>query len=82
MRALATLPVLTLEGIPADMGIEYGKTMSSLISINLDDYLKRFRDVAHLSDADVRRWGEVYRKATHQYKASIGEMLEGVAAGS
>jgi isopenicillin-N N-acyltransferase like protein len=82
MRELATLPVLTLEGAPADMGIEYGKTMSSLISTNLDDYLKRFRDVAHLSDADVRRWGEVYRKATHQYKASIGEMLEGVAAGS
>ena len=31
MRELATLPVLTLEGALADMGIEYGKTMSSLI---------------------------------------------------
>ena len=62
MRALATLPVLTLEGTPADMGIEYGKAMSSLISPNLDDYLRRFRDVARLSDEDVTRWGEVYAR--------------------
>jgi len=64
------------------MGVEYGRSVTDLIHLNLDDYLRRFRDLAKLSEAEVLRWGETFRKVTHQYKASIGEMLEGVAEGS
>jgi hypothetical protein len=82
MNRAATLPLLSLRGTSGEMGIEYGKAVSSLIELNLEDYLQRFRDVVGLSDAEVLRWGETFRKVTRDYKASIGEMLEGIAEGS
>jgi isopenicillin-N N-acyltransferase like protein len=64
------------------MGLGYGRAVPDLIERNLEDYLRRFRDVVGLSDAEVLRWGETFRKVTHDYKPSIGEMLEGIAEGS
>ena len=82
MNRVATLPLLVLRGTSGEMGIEYGKAASSLIERNLEDYLRRFRDVIGLSDAEVLRWGETFRDVTRAYKPSIADMIEGVAEGS
>jgi len=82
MDRLATLPVLALSGTHGEMGVEYGRVVSELISRNLEEYLRRFGDVLGLSGAEVLRWGGIYRGVTHGYSASIGEMLEGIAEGS
>jgi isopenicillin-N N-acyltransferase-like protein len=82
MDRLATLPVVALSGTHGEMGVAYGSVVPELISRNLEDYLRRFRDVLGLSDPEVLRWGGIYRGVTHAYSASIGEMLEGIAEGS
>lgn len=82
MHIIATLPLLYLRGNHGEMGIEYGRTVPELINRNLEDYLRRFRNVIGIPDAEVLRWGETFRKVTHSYKTSIAEMLEGLAEGS
>lgn len=79
---ISALPVLSLHGSHHEMGYRYGEEMRVLIERNLEDYLRRFRNVIRLSDAEVVRWGDTFRKVTHSYKASIAEMLEGIAEGS
>lgn len=79
---VATLPLLALSGTHGEMGLEYGKALPDLIGRNLEDYLRRFRDVVGISDAEVLRWGETFRRVTHNYKRSIAEMLEAIAEGS
>lgn len=82
MDTVSTLPLLSLQGSSGEMGVNYGHSIPELISRNLEDYLRRFRDVVGISDAEVLSWGNTFRRVTRNYKASIAEMLEGVADGS
>ncbi|MDQ0189359.1 hypothetical protein JI721_16825 [Alicyclobacillus cycloheptanicus] len=64
------------------MGVTYGKQMREMISKNLEDYLRRFRDVVGLTNAEVLSIGEAFRSLTYGYNAGIGEMLDGIGEGA
>lgn len=80
--AIECLPVVRVEGSYGEMGVAYGRRMAELVDRNLQDYLRRFRDVAGLGDADVRRWGDTYRSVARGYDPSIEAMLTGIADGA
>lgn len=76
------MPVVFVQGSYGEMGIACGRQVAELIDRNVQDYLRRFRDVAGLTDAEVREWGSRYRMAALGYDSSIEAMLSGVAEGS
>lgn len=79
---ISALPVLDLRGTHGEMGIHYGKEMKDLIELNLEDYLRRFRDVSGLADSEVRGWGQTYRTVVQRYDLRIAEMLDGLSEGA
>lgn len=76
------LPLLSLRGSYGQMGTAYGRRVSELIEQNVADYLARFRNLAGLTDSEVREYGERYRRIARDYSADIADMLDGVAEGS
>lgn len=76
------MPVLFVEGSYGEMGVAYGHRMAELIHRNMEDYQRRFRDVAGLTDAQVREWGNRYRAVAHSYNPAIADMLTGMAEGA
>ena len=79
---MAGVPLVFLEGSYGDMGVVYGRRLAEMVDRNLRDYLRRFREVAGLSDAEVRRNGERYRVIAAGYSPAVEEMLSGIAEGS
>lgn len=76
------IPVVAVAGSYGDMGVAYGRQMAGLIGRNLEDYSRRFREVADLPDTQVRAWGSRYRAVARRYDPSIEAMLSGVAEGA
>ncbi|MGW4802210.1 hypothetical protein ACWEPC_58335, partial [Nonomuraea sp. NPDC004297] len=74
--------LIAVEGTYEEMGAELGRRTSELVERSLRTYLRRFRDDAGLSDADVLRWGATYLDVARTYDARIAAMLEGLAAGA
>ncbi|MFZ0214691.1 MAG: C45 family peptidase [Candidatus Dormiibacterota bacterium] len=79
---VTAMPLLRLEGTYGEMGYAYGQAMRDLVHRNLEDYLRRFRDVAGLGDSEVRGWGACYRKVARSYDRSIETMLSALAEGA
>lgn len=75
-------PLIAVEGSYQEMGAELGARTKDLVAENLQIYLRRFRDEARLSDADVLRWGSTYQQVAHDYDPAIAAMLEGLAEGA
>ncbi len=75
-------PLIAVEGSYGEMGAELGRRTRGLVEQSLATYLRRFRDQARLSDADVLRWGATYLDVARGYDRSIAEMLEGLAEGA
>lgn len=76
------IPLISVQGTPADMGTEYGSRAAGLVAGNLDDYLRRFRDQLGLDLAGVERTGSGYRRLTAEYNPRVAAMLDGVADGA
>ncbi|MFB4283089.1 MULTISPECIES: C45 family autoproteolytic acyltransferase/hydolase [unclassified Nonomuraea] len=74
--------LIAVEGTYEEMGAELGRRTSELVARSVETYLRRFRDQAGLTGADVRRWGATYLDVARGYDASIAAMLEGLAAGA
>ncbi len=79
---VTALPVVRLEGSYGEMGLAYGRRLAPLVDQNLQDYLRRFREVAGLGDDQVRAWGERYRRVAEAYDPRIRTMLDAVAEGA
>lgn len=79
---VTALPVVRLEGSYGEMGLAYGRRLGPLVDRNLQDYLRRFRDVAGLGEDQVRAWGERYRRVAEAYDPRIRTMLDGLAEGA
>lgn len=75
-------PLIAVEGTYQEMGAELGRRTSDLVERSLGTYVRRFRDDAGLSDADVLRWGAIYLDVARSYDPNIAAMLEGLAEGS
>ncbi|NUO96679.1 MAG: hypothetical protein HOV96_27995 [Nonomuraea sp.] len=75
-------PLIAVEGTYEEMGAELGRLTGDLVARSVETYLRRFRDKAGLSPADVRRWGLTYLDVARDYDESIAAMLEGLAAGA
>jgi isopenicillin-N N-acyltransferase like protein len=76
------LPLISVDGPPAECGAAYGRRAADLIAANIAAYADRFAVRAGLTTATVRRAGAAFRAATHAYQPRIGAMLDGVAAGA
>lgn len=79
---VTALPVVRLEGSYGEMGLAYGRRLADLIDRNLQDYLRRFREVAGLGADEVRDWGRRYRDVAQVYDPSIRTMLDALAEGA
>lgn len=79
---ISEMPMVAVSGSYGEMGVAYGRQMAGLIARNVEDYARRFRDVAGLPEPQVRAWGNRYRAAARGYDASIEAMLAGVAEGA
>lgn len=75
-------PLIAVEGSYQQMGAELGARTRDLVAENVYVYLRRFRDDAGLSDADVMRWGSTYWHVAQTYDPAIAAMLEGLAGGA
>jgi isopenicillin-N N-acyltransferase-like protein len=75
-------PLIAVEGTYEEMGAELGSRTRELVERSLATYLRRFRDDAGLSDADVLRWGGIYHEVARSYDPRIAAMLEGLAEGA
>ncbi|WP_406319522.1 C45 family peptidase [Streptosporangium sp. NBC_01639] len=75
-------PLIAVEGTYREMGAELGRRTGDLVERSIQTYLRRFRDGAGLSDADVLRWGATYLGVAREYDTRIAEMLEGLAEGA
>jgi isopenicillin-N N-acyltransferase like protein len=75
-------PLIAVQGTYEEMGAELGRRTGHLVERSLDTYLRRFRDQAGLSAADVLRWGATYLEVARSYDGRIAAMLEGLAAGA
>ncbi len=76
------LPVIAVEGGPAECGRAYGTVAAELISQNLELYRRRFAVQAGLDGAQVRRAGAGFRQVTRQWVPQIATMLDAVADGA
>ena len=76
------VPLIRVQGTPAECGHGYGSAARDLIVANLDFYLRRFRDEAGLSTAAVRAAGLAFRTATLRHHPRVAELLDGVADGA
>lgn len=76
------LPLIDVEGTPRECGIAYGAAAAGLIAANTENYMARFASVAGLDAERVRRYGALFRVASHRYCPRVAELLDGVAEGS
>jgi isopenicillin-N N-acyltransferase-like protein len=76
------VPLIRVEGTPAECGAGYGAAAVAPIRANLELYLRRFRDQAGLDEAAVRARGAGYRGTTVALHPRIAQMLDGLAAGA
>jgi isopenicillin-N N-acyltransferase-like protein len=81
-RPAAGPPLVAVEGTYEEMGTQLGERTADLVATSLQTYLRRFRDDAALTDADVLRWGGIYLDVARQYDARIADMLSGLAVGA
>lgn len=76
------VPLVRVQGRPAESGAGYGAVARDLIAANLDFYLRRFRDQAGLDGDEVRSAGLAFRKSTRRHHPRVAEMLDGLAEGA
>jgi len=76
------LPVIAVEGGPAECGGAYGSAAAELIGDNLEVYRRRFAVQAGLDRAEVRRAGAGFRQVTMQRVPRIAAALDAVAEGA
>ncbi|WP_158624103.1 C45 family peptidase [Micromonospora sp. HM5-17] len=76
------VPMVRVQGPPAECGIGYGTVARDLIEANLDFYLRRFRNEAGLDAAAVRAAGAAFREVTARHHPRVAEQLDGVAEGA
>lgn len=76
------VPLVRVQGTPAECGRGYGAAARDLIVANLEFYLSRFRDEAGLDAAAVRAAGIAFRESTRRHHPRVAEMLDGVAEGA
>lgn len=74
-----TVDVLTLSGSYGDMGTAYGAAKRDDIGKNYASYARSFRDSAGLTDTDIERWGNHFRRLVSVYSADIDAMLTAMA---
>lgn len=73
------VPLIRVEGAPADLGAGYGAAAADKIRANRDLYLRRFRDQAGLDEAAVDARGAAYRSTTVALHPRIAAMLDAMA---
>jgi isopenicillin-N N-acyltransferase-like protein len=76
------LPLITVEGTPAECGAAYGRRAADLIAANIETYVRRFADRAGLAASTVRAAGAGFREATREHVPRIATMLDAVAEGA
>lgn len=76
------VPLIRVEGTPAECGAGYGAVATTPIRANLELYLRRFRDQAGLDEPAVRARGAGYRGTTVALHPRIAQMLDGLAEGA
>ncbi|MFC6018652.1 C45 family autoproteolytic acyltransferase/hydrolase [Plantactinospora solaniradicis] len=76
------VPLVRVQGRPAECGRGYGAAARDLIVANLEFYLNRFRDEAGLDAAAVRAAGLAFRESTRRHHPRVAEMLDGIAEGA
>ncbi|GAA2640772.1 acyl-CoA--6-aminopenicillanic acid acyl-transferase [Dactylosporangium fulvum] len=77
-----SLPLVTVEGTPGECGIAYGRSAADLIAANTVNYMARFASDAGIDEASARRFGSLFRDASHRHAPRVAQMLDGVAEGS
>jgi isopenicillin-N N-acyltransferase-like protein len=82
MTADLPLPLISVQGTPAECGADYGSQAAALVAANIDAYLARFAARAGLDPTTVRRAGAAFREATRGYQPRIAALLDGVADGA
>jgi isopenicillin-N N-acyltransferase-like protein len=73
------LPVIAVQGSPADCGAAYGAAATELIAGNVSAYEERFARCAGLSRGAVRRAGARFRETTLRAYPHLAAMLDAVA---
>ena len=76
------LPLVAVEGTPAECGAAYGAQAASLVAGNTAAYLDRFAEQAGLAPAEVRRAGAAFRQVTLEAQPRVAAMLDGLAEGA
>jgi isopenicillin-N N-acyltransferase-like protein len=81
-HARLPLPLISVEGPPADWGAAYGSAAAGPIHRNLALYRRRFAQEAGLDQAAVRAAGAAFRSTTLALLPRIAAALDGVAEGA
>ncbi|WP_422772857.1 C45 family autoproteolytic acyltransferase/hydrolase [Plantactinospora sp. WMMC1484] len=76
------VPLIRVQGTPAECGTGYGAGARDMIHVNLGFYLHRFRDEAGLDEAAVAGAGRGFQEATRRHHPRVAELLDGVAEGA
>ncbi|GIG90945.1 C45 family autoproteolytic acyltransferase/hydolase [Plantactinospora endophytica] len=76
------VPLIRVQGTPAECGTGYGAAARDLITANLEFYLRRFRAEGGLDGAAVVDAGRAFREATRRHHPRVAELLDGVAEGA
>jgi isopenicillin-N N-acyltransferase like protein len=76
------LPLISVDGTPAECGAAYGRQAADLIAANIETYARRFALRAGLTASTVRRTGAAFRDATRDHLPRIAAMLDAVADGA
>ncbi|GAA3760212.1 C45 family autoproteolytic acyltransferase/hydolase [Plantactinospora mayteni] len=76
------VPLIRVQGTPAECGTGYGVAARDLITANLEFYLRRFREEGGLDEAAVTVAGRAFRDATRRHHPRVAELLDGVAEGA
>ncbi|MBA3490384.1 MAG: hypothetical protein H0T78_12755 [Longispora sp.] len=72
-------PLLLATGTPTEIGAQYGQQAADLIAGNLDDYLRKFRDMSGWTAREVTEVGVIFQATTRQYVPRIAETLDAMA---
>ncbi|MGX7676800.1 C45 family autoproteolytic acyltransferase/hydolase [Plantactinospora sp. DSM 117369] len=76
------VPLIRVQGTPAECGAGYGAAARDLITANLEFYLRRFREEGGWDEAAVTVAGRAFQEATRRHHPRVAELLDGVAEGA
>lgn len=77
-----SLPLVRLEGGPREWGLAHGRAVRPLVAHNVRAYMRRFREGAGLSPAEIRNRAESYRRVIAEASPGYAAAMEGIAQGA